>query len=164
MTRILLERNLINASGIKARVNQTLRDLNITDPKIALWFRKRYADWLQNDYQGVEQLHTADDWNRLMRSPAPDWFTAKIGRDEMLYADLDNAELREVEGKLAEYLATLIGTPVHQDEQRLLRITVPQALDAWEQQSGRRARGPTHPRGLHRPRPQPRPPVGQAGR
>lgn len=132
--QILLERNLINAGGIKARVNQTLGDLNVTDPKIAQWFKKVYANWLQNDYAGVEQLHTADDWSRLMRSPAPDWYTAKIGQEEMLYADLDNEELRQIESKLAEYFSTLIGTPIHQNEQRMLRITVPQALEAWEQQ------------------------------
>jgi hypothetical protein len=131
---ILLERNIINGDEVAARVEQTLSSHHVGDPLIQKWFRKVYAKWVRESFDNVLELSRPEDWTDYRTDPAPDWFTAKVREGGIFYVMVSDRRLTEIGTTLAEYLTSLIGQPIHANENRFMRMTVPQVLEASERQ------------------------------
>lgn len=133
---ILLERNIINGDEVATRVEQMLTHHHVADPMIQKWFRRVYAKWLRESYDDVIELTKPTDWNALRADDPPEWFTTKVENGGFFYVRLYSGtpRLETIEQTLVEYLTSLIGQPIHANENRFMRMSVPQVLEASERQ------------------------------
>lgn len=82
-----------------------------------------------------------NDWSAFRHDEPPEWFTSKVANGGFFYVSVTGQhELDRIELSLIEYLTSLIGQPIHANENRFMRMSVPQVLEASERLHAQLAR------------------------
>jgi hypothetical protein len=117
-------RNIINVDQVDLFVNKTLRTYGITDKPITRWFNQVFRNWIIREYP-EDKLIQLNDYPGDVK---PAWYH---GPATYHWIPLYSPELSKIRDRCLEYLLNIVGTPVHSDEHRFLKISVEQALAKW---------------------------------